>query len=73
MNSFRFAALSAALCCLFALPARADLNVVATLPDLARQGATISVVALTARSSTKRCSKFPSSRASSDRGYRFRM
>ena len=35
MNSFRFAALSAALCCLFALPARADLNVVATLPDLA--------------------------------------
>jgi zinc/manganese transport system substrate-binding protein len=35
MNSFRFAALSAALCCLFALPARADLNVVTTLPDLA--------------------------------------
>jgi zinc/manganese transport system substrate-binding protein len=35
MNSFRFAALSAALCCLFALPARADLNIVATLPDLA--------------------------------------
>ncbi|WP_224361821.1 metal ABC transporter substrate-binding protein [Hyalangium versicolor] len=35
MNSFRFAALSAALCCLFALPARADLNVVTTVPDLA--------------------------------------
>jgi zinc/manganese transport system substrate-binding protein len=35
MSSFRLAALSAALCCLFALPARADLNVVTTLPDLA--------------------------------------
>ncbi|MFL5344606.1 MAG: metal ABC transporter substrate-binding protein [Hyalangium sp.] len=35
MNSLRLAALSAALCCLFALPARADLNVVTTLPDLA--------------------------------------
>jgi zinc/manganese transport system substrate-binding protein len=35
MNSLRLAALSAAFVCLFALPARADLNVVATLPDLA--------------------------------------
>jgi len=35
MNSIRrLAALCAALCCLFALPARADLNVVATVPDL---------------------------------------
>ncbi|EPX55400.1 Zinc ABC transporter, periplasmic-binding protein ZnuA [Cystobacter fuscus DSM 2262] len=36
MSPFRFlAALSAALCCLLSLPARADLKVVATLPDLA--------------------------------------
>jgi zinc/manganese transport system substrate-binding protein len=35
MNSFRLAALSAVFFALFALPARADLNVVATLPDLA--------------------------------------
>jgi zinc/manganese transport system substrate-binding protein len=34
MNSFRLAALSAALCCLLALPARADLNVVTTVSDL---------------------------------------
>jgi zinc/manganese transport system substrate-binding protein len=34
MNSFRLAALSAALCCLFALPAHADLNVVTTVSDL---------------------------------------
>jgi zinc/manganese transport system substrate-binding protein len=35
MNSFRLAAFSAALFCLFALPARADLNVVTTVSDLA--------------------------------------
>jgi zinc/manganese transport system substrate-binding protein len=35
MSSSRLAALSAALLTLLALPARADLNVVATLPDLA--------------------------------------
>lgn len=34
MNSSRLAALSAALCCLFALPASADLNVVTTVSDL---------------------------------------
>ena len=36
MSPFRFlAALSAALCVLLALPARADLKVVASVPDLA--------------------------------------
>jgi zinc/manganese transport system substrate-binding protein len=34
MNSSRLAALLTALCCLFALPARADLNVVTTVSDL---------------------------------------
>ncbi|WP_224245184.1 metal ABC transporter substrate-binding protein [Hyalangium gracile] len=35
MNSLRLSALCAALVCLLALPARADLNIVTTVPDLA--------------------------------------
>ena len=35
MRTFRFPALLAALLCLLSLPARADLNIVTTVPDLA--------------------------------------
>ncbi|MBN1204806.1 MAG: zinc ABC transporter substrate-binding protein [Myxococcaceae bacterium] len=41
MRTFRFPALFAALLCLLSLPARADLNIVTTVPDLAALSKTI--------------------------------